>query len=82
MRHQPRYYAILLTKILAAGIPAASLAQQDALPFNMRPAEARVIMTGSRNYDGEYVYSTVAKVCGELPAELNFAGVPAFIVQF
>jgi len=46
-------------------------------PFNQRPAEAIVVM-GPGQYAGTYKLTEVAKVCGEVPADLNFSGVPAF----
>jgi hypothetical protein len=67
---------------LIAMLPAASPAQQDQAPFNERPADASVTMDNSSRYPGSFQLSTTARVCGEVPAELNFAGVPAFIVQF
>ncbi len=63
--------------MLLAARPAA--AQENAPPFNERPATANVVMsTSSGKYDGSYSLSAVARVCGEVPAEMNFAGVPAF----
>jgi hypothetical protein len=57
--------------------------QEPQYPFNQRPADVSVIMSTSRGkYDGTYSLSQVASICGEVPAELNFAGVPAFLVQF
>lgn len=72
----------IVTVALAAWAPLLSTAQTDATPFNERPAEARVVIEGSKRYDGVFALSTTARVCGELPAELNFSGVPAFIVHF
>jgi hypothetical protein len=57
--------------------------QEPRHPFNQRPADVTVVMSTSRGkYDGTYTASQTATVCGEVPADLNFAGVPAFIVQF
>lgn len=58
------------------------MAQQDDRPFNERPASASVTIENSRSHGGAFALSTVARVCGEVPADLNFAGVPAFIVHF
>lgn len=66
----------------ALAIPGLSDAQLEDAPFNERPAEASVVIENSSRYAGTFALSTLARVCGELPAELNFAGVPAFTVQF
>jgi len=68
--------------MLALVLAATTLAAQE-LPYNQRPADVRIVMSTSRGlYDGEYTFSQVAQVCGEVPKEMNFAGVPTFIVQF
>lgn len=67
---------------LAAGAAAPCPAQQGEKPFNERPADASVVITNSNLYEGSFALSTTARVCGEVPAELNFAGVPAFSVLF
>ena len=55
---------------------------QDKHPFNERPAGVRINITNSRGrYDGGFALSGIARVCGEVPALLNFAGVPAFTVH-
>jgi hypothetical protein len=65
-----------LVMISTAG-PAA--AQESKPHYNERPAVANVVMSNSRGvYDGTYSLSEVARVCGEVPAEMNFSGVPAF----
>jgi hypothetical protein len=67
--------------LLATAVGAA--AQQAGQPFNERPAEAGIVMsTSNGKYDGSYESSLLARVCGEVPGELNFAGVPAFLVQY
>ena len=59
-----------------------ALPQAAQEPFNERPADVIVMMSTSRGrYDGTFTLSDVARVCGEVPKELNFAGVPTFIVQ-
>jgi hypothetical protein len=63
---------------MAAPCPA----QQSETPFNERPADAAVTITDSHLYEGSFQLSTTARVCGEVPAELNFAGVPVFSVLF
>jgi hypothetical protein len=64
--------------ILLVAVP-----QEPQHPFNQRPADVTVIMsTSHKKYDGTYTLSQIASVCGEVPAELNFAGVPAFIIHF
>ncbi len=64
----------------APDAPAAGVVQHS---FNQRPADVTVMMSTSRGkYDGSYTTSQVASICGEVPAELNFAAVPAFIVEF
>ena len=56
--------------------------QEPKYPFNERPAEVKIVMSTSRGkYDGTYQLTEVARVCGEVPKELNFAGVASFIVQ-
>jgi hypothetical protein len=73
---------MLVSGTVMIAMAAHSAAQEDQLPFNQRPADAQVIMSTSRGmYDGSYALSEVARVCGEVPPELNFAGVPAFIVH-
>lgn len=63
-----------------AGIGSCSPTATDR--HNERPADARVIISDSARYNGSYALSTTARVCGEVPEEMNFAGVSAFIVQF
>jgi len=67
-----------MVMVLTAGRSAA----QDGSPsFNERPATAIAVMsTSNGKYDGTYMLSEVARICGEVPAEMNFAGVPAFNV--
>ena len=58
-----------------------TLQAQDR-PFNERPADVTIMLSASRGkYDGTYRLNEVARVCGEVPADHNFAGVPSFIVQ-
>jgi hypothetical protein len=72
----------MLIGALAAVLPVPAAAQLDEAPFNALPADARVVISESTLYPGAFVLSTTARVCGEVPAELNFGGVPAFIVHF
>jgi hypothetical protein len=76
----------MMTSTLARASTLAMLLtipQGAQQPFNQRPADVTVVMSTSRGkYDGTYTTSQRAMVCGEVPANLNFAGVPAFIVQF
>ena len=68
--------------IISLLIAAPAVLSQDR-PFNRRPADVNILMSTSRGkYDGRYTFSQIAQVCGEVPADFNFAGVPAFIVQF
>jgi hypothetical protein len=80
---------IVLAGIVLAGIVLAgsavllatgpASAQENGPPYNERPANATAVMsTSNGKYDGTYSLSAVARVCGEVPAEMNFAGVPAF----
>ena len=64
---------------LTASLISSIVSAQE--PFNERPATVRIVMSTSRNYNGTYNLREVARVCGEVPAERNFAGVPAFGVQ-
>lgn len=59
-------------------LTSSPVAAQSA---NERPASVVVVMSTSRNYNGTYRLKEIARVCGELPKELNFAGVPLFHVQ-
>jgi len=62
--------------VIAAGTMAA---EENNPPYNNRPAVVHVVLSNSpHKYDGTYSLSEVARVCGEVPAEMNFAGVPAF----
>ncbi len=57
--------------------------QAQEYPFNQRPTDVTVIMSTSRGkYDGTYTASQTSTTCGEVPKELNFAGVAVFTVQF
>lgn len=73
---------VLITSACAIGFPALLLAQPDQAPFNERQAEATVVIENSNLYDGHFALSTLARVCGELPADMNFSGVPAYTVHF
>ena len=71
-----------LAWILALVLAATTIAAQE-LPYNQRPADVRIVMSTSRGlYDGEYTFSQVAQVCGEVPKDRNFSGVAEFIVHF
>lgn len=73
-----RLNVLLLAGIVAINTAAPAAAQDSKPPYNERPATASVVISNSRRYDGTYVLSEVARVCGEVPAEMNFSGVPAF----
>jgi hypothetical protein len=51
-------------------------------PFNNVPAGVNVIISRSDVHSGTFGLMGIARVCGEMPKELNFSGVPAFVVQF
>jgi len=71
------------TWVLLSGFVLLLSGLQDSQPFNQRPADVTIVISTSRGgYDGQYTTSNVAQVCGEVPKEMNFAGVPTFIVQF
>lgn len=86
-RHGIAFLALAL--IPSAGLVAdtnglgALAARQAQHPSDERPADVRIEISNSRKrYDGTFALTGVARVCGVLPAELNFSGVPAFVVQF
>jgi hypothetical protein len=73
----------LLAGAMAAPVGSGVSAAQSQHPSNERPADVRIEMSNSRKrYDGAYALTGIARVCGVLPAERNFAGVPAFAVHF
>ena len=72
----------LLLGFWALSTPLVSTAQYENAPYNERLAEASVIITESHRYEGSFGLTTIARVCGELPGELNFSGLPSFVVQF
>jgi hypothetical protein len=74
--------AALLVGALVTAVPGPASAQLETAPFNERPADAHIVISNSHRYEGTFALGTLARVCGEVPAELNFAGVPSFIVQF
>jgi hypothetical protein len=78
MSATPSAWIVRLGLVLLAAGP-----QQPVYPFNERPADVTfVLSTTSRGrYDGTYHLAEVARICGEVPGELNFVGVPSFIVQ-
>jgi hypothetical protein len=80
-RIQPGIPSLFLVTAVALISPTLTLAQPEEA-FNERPAEASVVIENSSRYQGVFTLSTLARVCGEVPAELNFAGVPAFVVHF
>ena len=52
-------------------------------PYNNRPTSAKATITGSHGtYDGTFVASNVANICGEVPAMMNFSGQASFIVEY
>lgn len=62
---------VLLSVVLLVFATSA----QAQNPFEERPAEVTVTMSTSRGmYDGSYTLREVARVCGEVPGDLNFAG--------
>jgi hypothetical protein len=69
--------------LLRVALTALLAAVQGMEPYNQRPADVTIMMSTSRGkYDGTYTASQLAQVCGEVPADRNFAGVLSFIVQF
>ena len=70
--------AVALVAIGSVSIAAAQVAPE---PFNERPANVSVVISSSHLHNGSFGLSEVARVCGEMPKELNFAGVPTFVVQ-
>src|SRR5262245_53910845 len=50
-------------------------------PYNVVPANVVVHVPKSDMHAGTFSLREVARVCGEVPADHNFAGVPSFIVQ-
>jgi hypothetical protein len=50
--------------------------------FNNVPAAVTVFIAESRIHGGNFGLKGTARICGEVPKELNFAGVPAFGVEF
>ncbi len=63
---------------LLAGVAILGLQE----PFNERPADVAVVMSTSRGtYDGTYTLRETARICGEVPADLNLSGERSFIVQ-
>jgi len=61
---------------------SSAVAQVAQEPFNEVPANVSVLISQSQVHNGNFGLSGVARVCGEVPKELNFSAVPAFIVQF
>jgi len=61
---------------------SSAVAQVAQEPFNDVPANVSVLISQSQVHNGNFGLTGVARVCGEVPKELNFSGVPAFIVQF
>src|SRR5690242_7364641 len=49
-------------------------------PYNVVPANVSVQVPKSDMHAGTFALREVARVCGEVPADHNFAGVPTFIV--
>src|SRR5262245_8615297 len=66
----------------AADDDSSTAAQVAQNPFNEVPANVSVLISQSQVHNGNFGLSGVARVCGEVPKERNFSGVPAFIVQF
>ena len=81
-RYRSKPVCSILAFAFVIGAPALSMAQVEDAPFNERPADANVVIENSPRYEGAFGLSTLARVCGEVPAELNFSGIPSFIVQF
>jgi len=73
-----------LLVILAIAFTASSIAAQNPQPWNFRPMSARATMSSpvSKRYNGTMQYTDLAKVCGEVPADHNMAGVAFFIIEF
>ena len=73
----------MVANFLRLALVALIVLPQGQEPFNMRPTDVTVVMSTSRGlYDGTYTSSQVSKICGVVPKELNFSGVPAFLVNF
>jgi len=70
-------YAVLA--LLVLGSSSGAVAQEA---FNERPATVSVLISQSRVHPGNFSLRGVARTCGEVPKELNFSGLPAFLVQF
>jgi hypothetical protein len=72
-----------MKSFMVVGISAClGLSQLQHSPFNERPADVTIHLSASRGkYDGTYRLTEVARVCGEVPGDRNFSGLPSFIVQ-
>ena len=71
------YRMLLLLAFTASSLPA------QTQPFNDRKASARATIVGSRRlYDGSFVASGVAQVCGEMPAMMSMSGTANFVVEY
>lgn len=66
--------------VVSLSVLAFGPSSQQKHPFNERPAEAVAVMSG--RYAGTYRLTDIARFCGEVPGELNAAGVTAFVVLF
>jgi len=76
---RPLLSALLILAALA--IPPQQVVAQSSV--NMRKTTTRVTIAGSHGlYDGSFNSAGTSSICGELPAEMNFAGVPSFIIEF
>jgi hypothetical protein len=65
---------------LLALVTAVAFVQQD--PNAQRPTDVTVVIGNSRMSAGTYRTSAPSRVCGELPAEMNFSGKASFVVEF
>jgi hypothetical protein len=74
-------FVVLIASSLVTARPrAAQTPQQTAMA--QRPTDVTVVIANSRVYAGTFHTIAPSRVCGELPAELNFAGVASFVVEF
>ncbi len=69
--------------LLIAALLTVPLQSALSQSVNMRKTVARALIAGSHKlYDGDFSVTGKSSVCGELPKEMNFAGVASFIVEF
>jgi len=75
-----RRHAVLASAMI---LVSSAVNAQTKQPYNDRKASAKATIAGSHGtYDGTFVASNIASVCGEVPADRNFSGVASFIVEY